>query len=377
MLQQEALKLRTEDGADVDAMLHFDDAKPPTAAVTIMHPTSDWRHHYILPLLAERGVAALGFTTRYTAREADLILEHTILDTAAGVKLLRERGFQHVVSIGNSGGGEIVTVYQAEAEHPTITQTPLGTPPDLTKAHLPPLDGLIILNAHRGRAHSLTRSLDPSVGGEDGNDPFVYDPDLDMYNPKNGPPYPAEFQARYHAAQVERNHKITRWCQRKLAELSKLGNPLLVDVTFIVHRTDANLCLADLTIDPSDRTGRTIWDEDPKVANYTPGPLRGGATRLRIMTLRSWISQRGLATSVFDVMEFLPRCHVPVLFIVGTADASGGPADSLEMLKKAPDPDKRLVWLKGGTHFMRGQPELQAEAADAIVQWLRDRSLFA
>jgi pimeloyl-ACP methyl ester carboxylesterase len=94
------------------------------------------------------------------------------------------------------------------------------------------------------------------------------------------------------------------------------------------------------------------------------------------MTLRSWISQRGLATSVFDVMEFLPRCHVPVLFIVGTADASGGPADSLEMLEKANDPDKRLVWLKGGTHFMRGQPELQAEAADAIVQWLRDRSLL-
>jgi hypothetical protein len=46
------------------------------------------------------------------------------------------------------------------------------------------------------------------------------------------------------------------------------------------------------------------------------------------------------------------------------------------MLEVAPDPEKRLVWLKGGTHFMRGQPELQAAAADAIVQWLRDRSLL-
>jgi pimeloyl-ACP methyl ester carboxylesterase len=375
MIQQEALTLRTEDGAEVPAMLHFDDARPPTTAVTIMHPTSDWRHHYILPRLAERGIAALGFTTRYTSREADLILEHTILDMAAGIKLLRERGIQHVACIGNSGGGEIVSVYQAEAEHATLTQTPLGTPPDLTKANLPPIDGLIILNAHRGRAHSLTRSLDPSVGGENGNDPFDYHPDLDMYNPKNGPPYSAEFQARYHAAQVERNHKITRWCQQKVAELATLGNPLMADVPFIVHRTDANLALADLTIDPSDRSGLTIWDEDPKVANYTPGPLRGGATRLRIMTLRSWISQRGLATSIFDVMEFLPRCHVPLLFIVGTADASGGPGDSLEMFEAGNDPDKRLVWLKGGTHFMRGQPELQDEAADAIVQWLRDRGL--
>ena len=67
------------------------------------------------------------------------------------------------------------------------------------------------------------------------------------------------------------------------------------DVPFIVHRTDANLALRDLTIDPSDRSGKTIWDEDPKVANYTPGPLRGGSPGLRIMTLRSWISQRGLA----------------------------------------------------------------------------------
>ena len=59
-----------------------------------------------------------------------------------------------------------------------------------------------------------------------------------MYNPRNGPPYSAEFQARYHAAQVERNHKITRWCQRKLSEIAALGNPLMTDVPFIIHRTD-------------------------------------------------------------------------------------------------------------------------------------------
>ena len=86
-----------------------------------MHPTSDWRHHYILPLLAERGIAALGFTTRYSSREADLILEHTVLDMAAGSSCCASAGSEHIACIGNSGGGEIVTVYQAEAEHPTIT----------------------------------------------------------------------------------------------------------------------------------------------------------------------------------------------------------------------------------------------------------------
>lgn len=375
MIEQEAVTLQTEDGATVAATLHYDSARPPTTAVTIMHPTSDWRQHYILPFLAERGFGALGFTTRYTGREADLILEHTILDMAAGVRWLRERGYRRVLAIGNSGGGEIVTVYQAEAESPSITATPLGTPPDLTKADLPPVDGLILLNAHRGRAHSITRSLDPSVGGESGNDPFVYEPDLDMYNPRNGPPYSAEFRARYEAAQVERNHKITRWCQARLADLARLGNPLLVDVPFIVHRTDANLKYLDLSIDPSDRRGKTIWDEDPRVANYTAGPLRGGATRLRIVTLRSWISQRGLATSVFDVVRFLPRCHVPLLFVFGTADASSGPSEAQEMFAVGNDPAKKLLWLKGGTHFMRGQPELQAQAADYIAAWARERDL--
>ena len=47
------------------------------------------------------------------------------------------------------------------------------------------------------------------------------------------------------------------------------------DMTFIVHRTDANLRFLDNTLDPSDRSGLTIWDEDPRVANYTPGPMRG------------------------------------------------------------------------------------------------------
>jgi pimeloyl-ACP methyl ester carboxylesterase len=196
-----------------------------------------------------------------------------------------------------------------------------------------------------------------------------------MYNPKNGPPYSPEFQQRYREGQEARNHKITRWCQRKLDELSRLDNPLLVDVPFIIHRTDANLKFLDPTIDPSDRTGATIWDEDPRVANYTAGPLRGGATRLRIMTLRSWISQRGLPTSVFDVVKFLPRCHVPLLFVVGTADATSGPADAHEMFDVGPDPDKKLMWLKGGTHFMRGQPELQAQAADYIADWARERGL--
>jgi pimeloyl-ACP methyl ester carboxylesterase len=229
-----------------------------------------------------------------------------------------------------------------------------------------------MLNAHAGRPISLTLSLDPSVGGEDGNDPLQYDAGLDMYNPKNGPPYSEAFRARYAAAQIERNHKITRWCQKMIGRIREAGNPLMSDLTFIVHRTDANLRFLDKSIDASDRTGLTIWDEDPRVANYTPGPLRGQRTRLRILTVRSWLSQRGLATSQFDVERFMPQCRIPTVVVCGTADA-GGPEHSNAIYAGSPDPDKKMVWIKDGTHFMRGQEDKQDEVADHLAAWARER----
>jgi pimeloyl-ACP methyl ester carboxylesterase len=374
MIGTEQVELRASDGQRSWATLHADSALPRGMAFIIMHPTSDWQQHYILPLLAKRGFGALGCANRYAGREAELILENTVLDWAAGVEFLKSRGYRKVVGIGNSGGGEIAVCYHSEGISPTIRGTPLGDPPDFTKMRLTPLDGIVLLNAHAGRPQSLTRSLDPSVGGESGNDPTQYDRALDMYDPKNGPPYAAEFRERYWAAQIERNHKITRWCRATIDRIERAGNPLMKDMPFIVHRTDANLSLRDLTLDPSDRSGETIWDEDPETANYTPGPLRGNRTRLRIMTLRSWISQRGLATSQFDVMRFLPQCRVPTLVACGTADA-GGSEHSRLMFEAAPDPGKTMVWIKGGTHFMRGQEDKREEAADHIATWARAREL--
>ena len=372
MIEEERIALVARDGVKSHAMLHHDNSHPRSTAFIIMHPTSDWRQHFILKLLAARGFGALGCANRYAAREAELILENTLLDWAAGVDALRAKGYRKIIGIGNSGGGEIAVCYHSESVSPTIRGTPLGDPPDLTRMTLQPLDGLVLLNAHIGRPLSLTRSLDPSVGGESGNDPLHYDQSLDMYDAKNGPPYSAAFCERYAAAQIERNHKITRWAQETIERIDRVGNPLMKDIPFIVHRTDADLRLRDLAIDPSDRSGETIWEEDPQHANYTPGPLRGGQTRLRVMTLRSWISQRGLATSQFDVTRFLPNCKVPTLVLIGTADA-GGTEHSRLMLEASPDPGKTMEWIKGGTHFMRGQEDKQAEAADLIAAWAKAR----
>jgi pimeloyl-ACP methyl ester carboxylesterase len=372
MIVQEPAKLTAEDGATFNVKLHRDDALPRKTAFLIMHPTTDWQDHFILDRLARRGFGALGCSNRYTGREAELILEYTVVDWAACVAHLRDQGYENVIGIGNSGGGEIATCFQSEAVKPTMTGDPTGAPPDLTRTALSAMDGLIMLNAHAGRPISLTQALDPSVGGEDGNDPLQYDPTLDMYNPENGPPYSDEFRKRYEAAQIDRNEKITRWCREVIGRIDKTGNPLMKDMPFIIHRTDANLRFLDNSIDSSDRTGQTIWEEDPKVANYTPGPLRGPRTRLRIMTVRSWLSQRSLSASQFEVEKFMPQCTVPTLVICGTADA-GGPAHSQKTFESSPDPDKEMVWIKDGTHFMRGQEDKQEEVADHIARWAEKR----
>ncbi len=372
MIRFEQVALTTRDGVKIEVGHHFDDSRPRDVGILMMHPTSDWKSHFMVKLLAARGFGAIGCTNRYTGREAELILEDTLIDWAASVDYLRSIGYSKVIGIGYSGGGEIAAGYHSEAVHPTIKGSPMGTSPDLTRLQLAPLDGLVLMNAHAGRPHSITKSLDPSVGGPDGNDPLEYDPTLDMFNPRNGPPFSEKFRQRYEAAQVERNHRITRWCQSVIEKIERLGNPLMRDMTFLVHRADANLAFLEKE---GDASGLTIWAEDPRIANYTPGPLRGPNTRLRAMTVRSWLSQRGLSSSQFDVFRFLPNCRIPTIVICGTAD-EGGTAQSQAMFDAAPDPDKQLVWVKDLTHFMRGQEDKQAEVADAIAAFARRRNLM-
>ena len=57
----------------------------------------------------------------------------------------------------------------------------------------------------QGRPEVLTDWMDASVIDE--NDPVATDESLNPFNPDNGPPYSAEFIARYRAAQRARNQR--------------------------------------------------------------------------------------------------------------------------------------------------------------------------
>ncbi|WP_222869891.1 serine aminopeptidase domain-containing protein [Actinomadura decatromicini] len=342
-------------------------AEPSRTAVVVVHPSSNFLGHYLLGPLAERGVDAVGLNTRYIGNDSALIMENCVLDVGAAIGFLRERGYEKVVLIGNSGGGGLTAFYQSQAESPTVRATPAGDPPDLTKADLPPVDGLVSLMAHPGRAIVYTEWLDPAIVDE--HDPLKRDPELDMFDPRNGPPYSAEFVERYRAAQLARSRRITAWVREQLAVLDKRDDGLR-DLPFLVHGTVADPRFLDTALDASDRTPGTLWG--PAVtSNLLPATL-GHHT-----SLRSWLSQWSVDDSNCDGPRHIARTHVPTLVMYGTADQVCFPSHARSMYDAIPHDDRRLVPVEGGNHYLQGQPDLIAHVADTLVGWIEEKGLRA
>lgn len=318
-------------------------AQPSRTAVVVVHPSSNFLGHYLLGPLAERGVDAVGLNTRYIGNDSTLIMENCVLDIGSAIGFLRERGYQKIVLIGNSGGGGLTAFYQSQAESPTVGATPAGDPPDLRKAALPPVDGLVSLMAHPGRAIVYTEWLDPAIVDE--HDPSVRDPELDMFDARNGPPYTTEFVARYRAGQLARGRRIAAWVRDRLAVLDERPGELR-DLPFLVHGTVADPRFLDVTLDASDRTPGTLWGP-AAAANLLPATL-GHHT-----SLRSWLSQWSLDDSNCDGPYHLARTSVPALVMYGTADQVCFPSHARSMYEAIAHDDRRLVPVEGGGHYLQ------------------------
>ncbi len=327
-----------------------------TAAI-VMHPASNFMGHYLLEPLAAAGITALGLNSRYVNNDTQLIMERVIQDLGAGVRHLRAEGHDRILLIGNSGGAAMAAFYQAQAEHLTVFRTPAGDSVDVTPADLPPADGIVLTAAHPGRSRLFAEWLDPSVVDE--RDAFAADPDLDMFNPANGPPYDRVWLARYRAAQRERNARIERWARAKLARVRALPHGV-TDMAFLIYRTAADPRHLDASIDPNDRPAGNIWG-NPRQINY-------GANNIgRYTTLTAYLSQWAASTQA-DGPTNLAATTVPVLSIEHSADASVVPAMNALWVEPGGDRLTRHP-LVGGTHYLAGQPEKIAETVAVIRDW--------
>jgi len=330
----------------------------PTTAFIATHYNVDFAEHYLASHLAERGFGFLGWNTRFRGNEAHFLLDHALAEIAVGVRWLREQaGAQRIALLGNSGGGSLMAAYQSQAVDPNVEPV-AGVRPVPELDSLPPGDLFVALAAHSGRPEVLTNWLDPSVTDE--SDPLSVDPALDPFNPGNGPPYSAEFQARYRAAQRARNERITDWA---VAQLGALPATRARDRLFTIARSWADLRMIDPTIEPSDRQPNRCYLGDPLKANY--GVFGVGT----VSTLRTWLSMWSLRTSQCIAAPHLARITLPSLVIHATADTGVYDSDARALHDALAAADKRLEFIKAD-HYLQEPDVARAQAADLIADWV-------
>jgi hypothetical protein len=85
-----------------------------------------------------------------------------------------------IVLLGNSGGGSLMAAYQAQSTV-TLGRHAAGRGPRRPAT----ADGYVASAAHPGRPEVLTAWMDAAVIDE--NDAVASDPDLDLFNDRNGP----------------------------------------------------------------------------------------------------------------------------------------------------------------------------------------------
>jgi len=395
-VRREPVALETVDGGISTGILYTTGRH--RTVVCFMHPQADMSRHYAVPALVEAGFAVFGQNSRWLNNDALCVHEALLLDVAAGVRFLRERGFERVVLIGNSGGGSLYCFYIAQASTPPpgrLRETPAGDALDLNAVDLPAVDGFIMLAAHLGEGRILMQMIDPSVTDE--QDPLSVDPSLDPFNPDNGyrqPPqsshYNPAFVERYRAAQRARVGRLDAAARERLRQRSDARRELAIDgftarpwaeqartlraavahPHMVVFRTEADLRAFDLSLDPSERDAGSLFSYRPDLTNY----MEFGFARTT--TPRAWLSTWSALSSNAAVEVNGAHVTVPSLVLYYTGDNAIFPGDARAAYAALAATDKQIGSAPGdhygfgiGTQDRTGAPLALAQ----VVSWLRER----
>jgi len=394
--ERRAVKLAFQDASSADeryggagdtVVLEGELLLPPTrrtVALIFMHPSAIMN---LLPMpaaLARAGEHVLTVASRFPNNDSCLVMEKVLLDLGAVVQHARGvLGYARVVLVGWSGGGSLAAFYQSQAEKPAVQRlaaTPAGDAVDLSA--LAPADALVLMAAHSSRARIFTEWLDPAVLDE--ANPARRDPGLDLYGGAlGGPSMPLplgrDFVARFRAAQLARNHKITAWARARLAalEVEAAGGTGAAgdwrrgkrDEAFVVSCTQADPRRLDGSLEPNER---------PSPADDLPAALLALAREnhspvglARFTTLRSWLSQWSAGESNADGPAALATVRCPALVVANGADHLVPPSHSRALYDAVPHADKEHVVIAGASHYYFGQRDKLEEATTVVLRWLR------
>lgn len=390
------VRLQAEDGGHSRGILYRRGGE--ATAVFVTHPQGDFSSHYLAPTILSAGFAVFGAQMRTLANDSDCIHETLLADIAAGIRYLRAVGFERIVLLGNSGGGSLLTFYQAQASISPpgrLTDTPAGDPYDLNALDMPPGDALVLLGAHLGEGVYALHSIDPSVTDE--SDPFSCDPSLDMFNPDNGyrePPeetrYTEEFLARYRAGQRARCERLDAMArediQRRRSAREAMSAPGFSDLPLrdrlevsrdahcskyvTVARVNANPAFADMSIESSPRARGSILGVDPHATNYRIGGFAS------TMTPEAWLSTWSGLSSRAAVLQNIKFVEVPLLVVNYSADTVIFPRQAEQIFQQAGSFDKAMSIIDADhyAHPTLGTHEESIQrVGDAITTWLTAR----
>ena len=347
-------------GHPCQGLYHRGVGRKPKVAMIATHYQIDFSEHYLADYMATRGIGFLGWNTRFRGFESSFLLDHALVDIGVGVRWLREvQGVDTVVLLGNSGGGSLMAAYQSQAVGPNVT--PLeGMRPAAGLAELIPADGYVATAAHPGRPEVLTAWMDAAVVDE--NDPVATDPDLDLFNEANGPPYSPEFLARYRAAQIARNHAITDWAEMELKRVRAAG---FSDRPFTVMRTWADPRMVDPSIEPTTRQPNTCYAGVPAKANRSAHGIAAACT------LRNWLGMWSLRVAQTRAEPHLARITCPALVINADGDTGVFPSDAQRIYDALGSTDKTQFSIETDHYFTT--PGARSEQADTIAKWISKR----
>lgn len=192
-------------------------------AVLVMHSDEDYLLWPTGPELAKRG---------YTVLNANVMNKEGIIfsqidkmqSVKAAVEYLRSLPqVEKIILMGHSGGGTLMSAYQAVAENgPQVFQGPEKIYPYPSNEELPPADGIMLLDSNWGNAVMQLLSLDPAV--EDENSGMLINEDLNLFNPvngfdKNGSTYTDEFIKHFQKSQSIRNIYILEYALSRLMKI--------------------------------------------------------------------------------------------------------------------------------------------------------------
>ena len=384
----ESAFVHTADRANCQGILSFRGGE--RIAAMGMHPREYLPNNYMVPEYLNAGIAMWTQAPRSIGNDLRLEHETALLEVAAGIRHLRDKGYEKVVLTGMSGGASLFAFYLQQANLPSeerIARTPSGKPTKLQEAELPVPDGVIFVSPHPGQGVLLMNSLDPSVVDE--NDPMQTNESLNPFNPKNGfkkPPesssYSEDFVNRYRAAQRERVARIDDWAKSQVARrvaarkrLQESSDPqdLIVSAhtpIITIWRTDADLRCFDLSLEPTKRAYGSLWGPNPFVSNY------GSIGFARTCTADSWLSTwSGISSNA--VMEKTAEgiCQ-PALIIRFDGDNSLFPSETQTIVKAIPSKDKTYEVLPGNHHgrpIRKGDPNGQEIAGKLMTDWIKTR----